>query len=223
MAAAPHVLVAYATASGSTAGIAERIADVLRAGCDVLLPARRRGSRTRRFDALVLGSAVHDMAWLSPAVDLIRRAADSGPPPLWCFSVGGLNPRGRLAARWRPAKPGVSSGSSPPASSFAAIGCSAASWFAERGCRSWGRVFYRLTGGRPGDHRDWPAINAWATGIATQLPAHGPRARSSQAAGADVIRDRGPAGRGQQSLLPVPSGSTRTLSRMMSRDREEYR
>ena len=33
----------------------------------------------------------------------------------------------------------------------------------------WGRCVYRMTGGRPGDHRDWPAINAWATGIADAL------------------------------------------------------
>jgi menaquinone-dependent protoporphyrinogen oxidase len=33
----------------------------------------------------------------------------------------------------------------------------------------WGRLLYRMTGARAGDHRDWPAIEAWATGIATDL------------------------------------------------------
>jgi menaquinone-dependent protoporphyrinogen oxidase len=40
-----------------------------------------------------------------------------------------------------------------------------------RGVPLWGRLFYRLTGGRPGDHRDWPAIEAWAAEIARSLRA----------------------------------------------------
>jgi menaquinone-dependent protoporphyrinogen oxidase len=34
----------------------------------------------------------------------------------------------------------------------------------------WGKAFWRLFGGRPGDHRDWPAIEAWAGEIAAALP-----------------------------------------------------
>jgi menaquinone-dependent protoporphyrinogen oxidase len=33
----------------------------------------------------------------------------------------------------------------------------------------WGRVFWWVFGGRPGDHRDWPAIAAWAGSIADSL------------------------------------------------------
>jgi menaquinone-dependent protoporphyrinogen oxidase len=32
-----------------------------------------------------------------------------------------------------------------------------------------GRAFFRATGGRYGDHRNWPAIDAWADLIAAQL------------------------------------------------------
>jgi menaquinone-dependent protoporphyrinogen oxidase len=32
-----------------------------------------------------------------------------------------------------------------------------------------GRAFFPATGGRYGDHRNWPAIDAWADLIATQL------------------------------------------------------
>jgi menaquinone-dependent protoporphyrinogen oxidase len=35
----------------------------------------------------------------------------------------------------------------------------------------WGRAFYRLTGGAPGDHRDWADITRWAGDVAGQLPA----------------------------------------------------
>jgi menaquinone-dependent protoporphyrinogen oxidase len=32
-----------------------------------------------------------------------------------------------------------------------------------------GRAFFRIMGGRYGDHRNWPAIEAWADLIAAQL------------------------------------------------------
>jgi menaquinone-dependent protoporphyrinogen oxidase len=33
----------------------------------------------------------------------------------------------------------------------------------------WGRLFLRAAGGRSGDQRDWPAIEAWATEIAKRM------------------------------------------------------
>ena len=80
MAALPRVLVSYATAAGSTAGIAERIADALRtAGCDAVCRPADPDLDLSGFDALVIGSAVHDMAWLAPSAEVLRRAAVSGP------------------------------------------------------------------------------------------------------------------------------------------------
>ena len=70
-----RVLVAYATAAGSTAGIAERIADVLSdAGCEVRCRPAGPDVELDGVDALVLGSAVHNMAWLPSALDLLQRA-----------------------------------------------------------------------------------------------------------------------------------------------------
>ena len=122
-------------------------------------------------DALVLGSAVHNMAWLPPALDALQRATGSGTR-VWCFSVGGLDPRGRigramadreartlgqqfpagLAVREHRLFGGVVKGADVPL---------------------WGRVFYRLVGSRSGDHRDWADIEAWASSIARQLVAPG--------------------------------------------------
>ena len=68
MDAAPRALVTYSTAAGSTAGIAERIAQVL------------HDADLAGVDGLVVGSAVHDMAWLAPSVEVLRRAAASGRP-----------------------------------------------------------------------------------------------------------------------------------------------
>ena len=61
-----RVLVTYSTAAGSTAGIAERIAQVLRsAGCTVQCLPASAVPDVEDVDALVVGSAVHDMAWLA--------------------------------------------------------------------------------------------------------------------------------------------------------------
>jgi menaquinone-dependent protoporphyrinogen oxidase len=58
------VVVTYATAAGSTAGIAERIASVLRdGGCDVDCGPAGPAVDLEQVDAVVVGSAVHDMAW----------------------------------------------------------------------------------------------------------------------------------------------------------------
>jgi menaquinone-dependent protoporphyrinogen oxidase len=164
-----RVLVAYATAAGSTAGIAERIADVLSdAGCEVRCRPAGPDVELDGVDALVLGSAVHDMAWLPPAVDLIRRAAASGPRSLWCFSVGGVSPRGRITSAMAAREARRIERQFPAGLElrdhrlFGGI-------VEMAGVPLWGRAFYRMTGGRSGDHRDWPAINAWATGIADAL------------------------------------------------------
>jgi menaquinone-dependent protoporphyrinogen oxidase len=38
-----------------------------------------------------------------------------------------------------------------------------------KGLPLWGRAFWRLVGGRPGDHRDWPAMESWAGQIAAEV------------------------------------------------------
>jgi menaquinone-dependent protoporphyrinogen oxidase len=37
----------------------------------------------------------------------------------------------------------------------------------------WGRLFFRMIGGKAGDRRDWAAVEAWATGIAESLTESG--------------------------------------------------
>jgi menaquinone-dependent protoporphyrinogen oxidase len=163
-----RVLVAYATAAGSTAGVAERIADVLRrSGAEVVCRPVGPDIDVEGFQAFVVGSAVHDMAWLPPALEFLHRVADR---PVWCFSVGGIQPRGAVSRRLTDLELQRVAQAFPPA-------------FAPRAHRMfggiiqmvgtplWGRLFYRMTGGRTGDHRDWPAIEAWGEEIARGLPA----------------------------------------------------
>jgi menaquinone-dependent protoporphyrinogen oxidase len=169
MDAVPRVLVAYATAAGSTTGIAGRIAGVLAgAGCQVWCRPAGPDLDVGDFDAIVLGSAVHNMAWLPPALDLLGRAVTRVHPPVWCFSVGGVNPRGRLT-RAVAAREVQRVERQFPAG-FAPRDHRVFGGIVEmKGVPLWGRLFYRATGGRQGDHRDWPTIEAWARGVAREL------------------------------------------------------
>ena len=171
MVAPCRVLVAYATAAGSTAGVAERITDVLRTtGCDVVCGPADPEPDLTGFDALVLGSAVHDMAWLPSAVTLLHRAAASGCGPVWCFSVGGVNPHGRLTGYL--ARKEAEQVEQQFPSGFTAREHRVFGGVIEMRDVPWqGRVFYRLTGARAGDHRDWPAIETWARNLGAAVPA----------------------------------------------------
>ena len=168
MAARTRVRVAYATAAGSTTGVAERIAETLRvAGADVECRPAGPDLDPRPFAAFVVGSAVHDMAWLPAALDLLGRL----PPdrPVWCFSVGGIQPRGRLTRLMTDRELRRIAQAFPPS-------------FTPRDQRMfggiidmehtplWGRLFFRATGGRPGDHRDWSSVQGWAEKIGVALP-----------------------------------------------------
>jgi menaquinone-dependent protoporphyrinogen oxidase len=162
-----HVLVGYATANGSTAGIAERIAARLRAsGCEVDCRPVGPELEVGGFDAIVLGSAVHNMAWLRPALDFLHRIPET--TPTWFFSVGGVEPRGPVTRRLAGLEIArVEQGFAPAFRGrqhrlFAGVVRMA-------GLALWGRLFWRLIGGRDGDHRNWPAIDGWAAAIAAQL------------------------------------------------------
>jgi menaquinone-dependent protoporphyrinogen oxidase len=164
----PRVLVGYATAAGSTAGIAERIAAVLvDEGCAVVCRPVGPDLDFAGVDALVIGSAVHNMAWLRPAVDLLERVPDDRPT--WCFSVGGVSPHGRLT-RYMTAKEVLRVERAFPTGFRAREHAFFGGIIEMKGLPLWGRAFWRLTGGRPGDHRDWPAIESWARRIAAALP-----------------------------------------------------
>jgi menaquinone-dependent protoporphyrinogen oxidase len=119
------------------------------------------------FDAVVVGSAVHGMAWLPEATAALGRAAGAGVP-VWVFSVGSVEPRGWFTRRVVDRERARIEQSFPAALTprdhrvFAGV-------VVTSGVPLWGRLFWRLIGGRPGDHRNWPAVEAWAGGIAGEL------------------------------------------------------
>ncbi|MDI3101551.1 flavodoxin domain-containing protein [Streptomyces rochei] len=164
------VLVGYATVHGSTRGVAERLAASLgRAG----LPADVRPLDTvdgaDAYGAFVLGSAVHNQAWLAPARAFVSdNAGLLGERPSWIFSVG---MPGALRGPWKrmaPVEARVVVRSLP-----AGLPYRSHRLFSGVILRSQlplgGRIRFHLMGGRFGDHRDWEAIDAWASEIAGEL------------------------------------------------------
>lgn len=86
------VQVVYASRHGSTAGIAERIAEVLRAeGAEVAIADAAGGPDPSGFDAYVVGSGVQIGKWHKEGTDFLdRNQATLAVKPVWMFSSGPL-------------------------------------------------------------------------------------------------------------------------------------
>jgi menaquinone-dependent protoporphyrinogen oxidase len=169
----PKVLIAYASKRGSTAEIAEAIADSLRqAGLAVdCKPAEDVGSLDA-YGAVVLGSAVYMKRWRGDAKHFLRKHGEElSALPFWIFSSGPVgDPAKAPDASWlepprivdRAERLGVRDhavfGGRVPATPRGPI---------ERSMRDNTPDEYR-------DLRDWDAIRAWAGGIATELAALAP-------------------------------------------------
>jgi menaquinone-dependent protoporphyrinogen oxidase len=84
------LLVAYASKHGSTAGIAEAVAEELRAsGVDADLVEAGDARGLDPYDGVVLGSAVYMKRWQRGARQFLHRLEqDLGARPLWIFSSG---------------------------------------------------------------------------------------------------------------------------------------
>jgi menaquinone-dependent protoporphyrinogen oxidase len=161
-----RILVSAASKHESTAEVATHIAGALRAGLpgdavvDVI-PAADVGETTS-YDALILGSGVYLGRWLEDARKLAERIAAQSGRPVWLFSVGPVG---------EPPKP-----DEQPAEVGDIIRATHA-----RGHRLFaGRLDrHRLGFGEKavvmalrvtdGDFRDFDAVDAWGTQIATEL------------------------------------------------------
>ncbi len=176
-----RVLVAYASRHGATRGIAERIADRLRQ--DGLEVDVRRAEQVRdvgAYDAFVVGSAAYMFRWLDEATRFVRRNRQAlATRPVWLFSSGPLgtdlvDAKGRdmlvtsepkefeeFRVPLRPRDERVFFGALDPDAPPVGL--------AERFMR---HMPASARDALPaGDFRDWPAIDAWADGIATALAA----------------------------------------------------
>jgi menaquinone-dependent protoporphyrinogen oxidase len=173
-----HVLVAYATRHGATQGIAERIAETLRAsGIDAEARPAASVKDAERYDAFVIGSAAYMFHWLKDATAFVHRArAILTEKPVWLFSSGPLGDEPTNAE-------GVDQ-------KIAAIPKELPELQATLGARDHHVFFGAYEPGRKpigiaerlmsvmpaardalpdGDFRDWPEIEAWAATIARDL------------------------------------------------------
>lgn len=183
------VLVAYASCHGSTRGVAERIGGRLRrAGLPVEVHETADVEIPGRYQAAVVGSAIHGGRWLPEAAGFLEAA---GPAlrgrPVWLFSVSTVGDAEsmfppRVARLMRTMR------SDPPTirRSRRVLGPIGHRNFAGRVApRDWplpGRLFFAAVGGRYGDHRNWAAIDAWSDGIAARLGSAQPASPSGGAA-----------------------------------------
>jgi len=165
-----HVLIAVASRYGSTRGIADAIARQLRARGHVV-DVRSAGDvpDAAAYDAVVLGSAIYNQAWLPEAAELVRRNRGVlARRPVWLFSVGAISsaqgwPLGALA-KHEPKEIGDLLEAIHPRDYHVFAG--AVDW----GRLSFvGRLFFKVLKGRYGDYRNWQEVDAWAENIARQL------------------------------------------------------
>jgi menaquinone-dependent protoporphyrinogen oxidase len=164
-----RVLVAYATRHGSTTGIAERLAAKIGehpARVD-LLPVGRVDN-VGAYEAVVLGSPVYDQSWASEATEFVVRNRDIlADRPVWLFSVGALGDTHRLwgrLVRKEPREIGRLRETVHPRDYRVFAGAIDRS--------RWpflSRLLFHALGGRLGDNRDWPEIEAWAHTIGRAL------------------------------------------------------
>ncbi|MDX8052197.1 flavodoxin domain-containing protein [Lentzea sp. BCCO 10_0798] len=164
------VLVAFASVAGSTAGIAEWIAGALLArGHDVVLRSVEEITGVTGHDAFVIGSAVHDQAWLPVAADFLteNRRGLRGKP-VWLFSVGSPGALRGPLRRWAALEEvdilAELVKDVNPVEHRLFTGVVTAATFGK-----FGALLFRAVGGRFGDFRDWNAIENWSASIAAAL------------------------------------------------------
>ena len=97
-----RVLVVHASAHGSTAEIGSRVAESLaKSGPDVDVRAVVDVASLAGYDATILGSAVHDGAWLPEAHEFLREhKATMAKRPTWLFSVGTVGATSSAYGSW---------------------------------------------------------------------------------------------------------------------------
>lgn len=159
-----RVLVVFATKSGCTGSIAERVAEVLgRSGHRVTLSDVRRFPDPADFDAVVAGSGVRAGRWHKVAQTwLLRHAEVLRNRPLALFTVGlRIAEPGREAEVRRYMDPLLREAQLSPLD----LGLFAGLFEAE-GFSFIERMLLKAMKVTPADHRDWAVIEAWAAQVA---------------------------------------------------------
>jgi menaquinone-dependent protoporphyrinogen oxidase len=165
------VLVAYGTKNGATAGIAERIGEVLRgAGLEADVIAADRVGDVTRYAAVVLGSGVYIGSWRKEAANFLKaNASRLAGMPVWLFSSG---PTGEgdpvvLLKGWR-----FPQGLQPIADNIKPRDIAVFGGLLDvKKLNPIEKFMLNRMKASMGDFRDWGAITAWANGIAEAVGA----------------------------------------------------
>ena len=164
-----RVLVTYSSKHGATAGIAEKIGEVLREeGLAVDIEPVNGVSDLAPYDAVVLGSAVYVGRWRKEAAKFLRdREEELSGRPVWLFSSGptGEGDPVETMNGWRFPEnlKDVADRIGPQdmAVFLGAINLGALNLIE--------RAAIRKVGAPVGDFRDWDAITEWAKSIAAYV------------------------------------------------------
>ncbi|RME32254.1 MAG: flavodoxin [Thermoflexia bacterium] len=165
---AEKVLVAYATRAGSTAEVAQAVAETLReTGLDVDLRRAREVADVSPYRAVVLGAPIHASRWMPEAMRFLRRHHTMlSRIPVAYFAVcitlmEDTEENRRLVESWmEPARAllePVCMGLFAGKMDYSRLS------FLER------FIIQRMIKVPEGDHRDWAAICAWAREVAGLL------------------------------------------------------
>jgi menaquinone-dependent protoporphyrinogen oxidase len=150
------VLVTFASKHGSTAEIADALAETLR-DCAVEVDCVKSGDVEclDGYDAVVLGSAVYMRRWRREARQFLHRFdAELAQRPFWVFSSGPVGDLTKVKPEWL-----------EPSKTIATAERLGAREHVVFGGRS-------LSSGIPAelrDQRDWEEIRAWGRHIAAEL------------------------------------------------------
>lgn len=163
------VLVVYASRHGATEGIAARIgARLTGSGASVDVRRVDEVDTLDPYDAVVFGAPVYDQSWPPEADRFVDEHRDAlVARALWLFSVGSFGDTKRLI--------GPLMHKEPKRISEIRADIRPREYRVFQGVIRkhqwpfWSRVFFHAFGGRLGDHRDWPAIDAWAERISRAL------------------------------------------------------
>jgi menaquinone-dependent protoporphyrinogen oxidase len=164
-----NVLVTYASKSGSTAEIANKIAEVLRSkGENVSVQPAENVTDLNPYNAVVLGSAVYVGHWMKEAVEFLEKhEAALSTRPVWIFSSGPTgqgDPVERMHG-WRfPEAQQALADRIKPRDIVLFHG-----QIETHNLNFGEKLMIRALGAPTGDFRDWATITAWAEGIAQAL------------------------------------------------------
>jgi menaquinone-dependent protoporphyrinogen oxidase len=171
-----HILVTYATCTGSTVGVAEAVGRALTEyGATVEVRSMKQVADISGYDAVVAGSAIQGKAWLPEAMHWVDdHRAELRQRPFAAFLVcltlamknaGQVEKARPMVAEWlapvRALVPTRSEGCFSGALDLAKI----PSWKDRMGFQIsvWMGVWDE------GDHRDWTAIHAWGAALDEKL------------------------------------------------------